>query len=88
MHQSKVYAKNIYLFTTANILSLFEMFFEEITKIKMHKIPKKNQKATLIEENFTHRPASNHQASLKKCLVHLIQQLIPKLQIRNVYKTF
>jgi len=83
-----VYAKNINLFTTANILSLFEIFFEKITKIKMQKIPKKNQKATLIEENFTHRPASNHQASLKKCLVHLIQQLIPKLQIRNVYKTF
>jgi len=41
MHQSKVYAKNI---TTANILSLFEMFFEEITKIKMHKIPKKIKK--------------------------------------------
>jgi len=35
------------------------MFFEKITKIKMQKIPKKIQKATLIEENFTHRPASN-----------------------------
>jgi hypothetical protein len=88
MDQSKVFdKKNIYLFTTANILSLFETFFKKKDKLECRNV-KKKQKETLIEETFTYRPASNYQASLKKCLVHLIQQLIPELQIRNVYNFF
>lgn len=68
-----------------SILSLFETFFKKEILCTKLECRNKKQKATLIEDNFTHRPASNHQASLKKCLVHLIQQLIPKLQIQNTY---
>ena len=65
-----------------SILSLFETFFKKEILCTKLECRNKKQKATLIEDNFTHRPASNHQASLKKYLVHSIQQPIPKLQIQ------